>query len=367
MGKLINFCAGVSLEILPAKQVDAILLNVPHNASSEKQIQHSIKLIKESGASITALDSGGFQLLQAEDDGIYPTFDESKPVIFDGKTANLTPRHVVEAATLIKPTIMMSLDYPIQKGIEDPFEMDREFYQKLGFNACWARETSKLWQQYCPEVQLFIPVQCDNLNHLDKFIDLIGDAKFSGLSMPIRRMSLAKIALFLIRYYQMKIRRVHVLGSTSFSTIALAAYFARHFFEWVSIDATTWRLQAQNGNYLNFYDLKPHPIGENVRVDENAINDCECPFCRGTSFTQIKNMPFTEKTFFLMCHNWWVIEKAARDLYAHCGSVIELEQLLKKRCRKTDDVTEICKTLSQAHALKDLDIYEAEKLMLQKV
>ena len=313
------------------------------------------------------MDSGGFQLLTAEDNGINPTFNESKPVIFDDKTANLAPRHVVEAATLLKPTIMMALDYPIQKGIEDPSEMEWEFYRKLGFNAWSARETSKLWQQYCPGVKLFIPVQCDNLNHLDIFIDLIGDAKFDGLSMPIRRMNSAKIALFLIRYHQMKIERVHILGSTSFSTIALAAYFARHFFEWVSIDATTWREQATNGNYLNFHDLKPHPIGENVRVDENAINDCECPFCQRTSFTEIKNMPYTEKNFFLMCHNWWVIEKATRDLYAHCGSVIELEQLLKKRCRKTDDVTNICKTLSQAHALKDIDIYEAEKLMLPKV
>ena len=39
MGEFINFCAGVSREILPAKQVDAILLNVPHNAANEKQIQ----------------------------------------------------------------------------------------------------------------------------------------------------------------------------------------------------------------------------------------------------------------------------------------------------------------------------------------
>jgi queuine/archaeosine tRNA-ribosyltransferase len=367
MGELVNFCAGVSLEILPAKQVDAILLNVPHNAASERQIQHSIKLINKSGAKITALDSGGFQLLKAEENGIYPTFDESKPVIFDGKTANLVPRHVVEAATLLKPTIMMALDLPIQKGIEDPSEMEREFYRKLGFNAWSARETSKLWQQYCPDVKLFIPVQCDTFDHLDKFIDLIGDAKFDGLSMPIRKMSPSKIALFLIRYYQMKIKRVHILGSTSFSTIAVAAHFARHFFDWVSIDATTWSEQAQNGNYLNFHDLKPHPIGENVKVDENAINDCECPFCRGTSFTQIKNLPFTEKTFFLMCHNWWVIEKTARDLYAHCGSVIELKQLLETRCRKSDDVTKICKTLTKAHALKDLDIKKAEKLMLQMV
>jgi tRNA-guanine family transglycosylase len=367
MGEFKNFCAGVSREILPAKQVDAILLNVPHNAANEKQIQESIKLINESGATATALDSGGFQLLEAEQNGIFPTFDESKTVIFDGKTANLTPRHVVEAATILKPTIMMSLDLPIQKGIEDPSEMEREFYRKLGPNACWARETSMLWQQYCPDVQLFIPVQCDNLNHLDKFMDLIGNIKFDGLSMPIRKMSPSKIALFLIRYYQMKINRVHILGSTSFSTLALGAYFARHFFDWVSIDATTWCRQAENGNYLNFHDLKVHPIGENVRIDESVINDCECPNCRGLSFTQIKNMPFTDKTFFLMCHNWWVIEKAARDLYAHCGSVIELERLLETKCRKSDDVTNICKTLSQAHALKDIDIKKAEKLMLQKV
>ena len=35
MGMLVNFCAGTNTHILPAKYVDAILVNVPYNGVDE--------------------------------------------------------------------------------------------------------------------------------------------------------------------------------------------------------------------------------------------------------------------------------------------------------------------------------------------
>ena len=80
MGNLIYFCAGVNADILPAKHINSILLNVPDNGGDEKAIRNAKKLIKISGAKHVMLDSGGYQLIKGEGEGLEIGYDEKGPI-----------------------------------------------------------------------------------------------------------------------------------------------------------------------------------------------------------------------------------------------------------------------------------------------
>jgi hypothetical protein len=95
MGKLVYFVAGVSVDVLPAKHIKSVLLNVPDNGRDEKAIKDARNLVRISRAKTVMLDSGGFQLLQAEKRGLGIGYDETGPIRQEGKI-NLTPWHVVK-------------------------------------------------------------------------------------------------------------------------------------------------------------------------------------------------------------------------------------------------------------------------------
>ena len=301
------------------------------------------------------LDSGGYQLHVAEKDSKKISFDENRPVIRNETEINLAPIHVMKSAAILKPDIVVGLDFPIKK-ISDPEERKLEFMRKLGFNVIWAIECSELRKKLCPDVQFFLPVQCYDLDQFDQFINLIPGVEYDGFSMPVRNLSISEIILFMVRFYQMGISQVHILGTSELFNIAVAAYMARHLFDWVSFDATTWRKWAECSLYMNPYNLLQERIAQNVIIDENIAMDCQCPFCSGKTFTFIKNLPETDRTALLRSHNWWVIEKATQDLYQNSGNVIELERCLRARGAKSEDIDELCKALSLADSLKDGDI-----------
>jgi tRNA-guanine family transglycosylase len=312
-------------------------------------------MMKSAKVKFSMLDSGGFQLHQAEELNKTITFDESKPVICTESEINLAPKHVIIAATKLTPYIVVGLDFPIRK-ITDPDERELEFMGKLGFNVRWAIESAELRKAFCPEVKFYLPIQCYDLNHLDLFLKLIGDIDFDGVSMPVRNLSINEIALFMLRFYQLGIKRIHLLGTSKFFAIALSAYMARNLFDFVSLDATTWREQAQYAVYLNPHDLSSEIIPSDITIDEKISIDCECPFCRGKTFTYIKNLPQTDKIAFLRNHNWWVTEKATRDLYKNCGNLVQFEKFLKRRCQRAEKIDEFFSTLSLIDALKDSEI-----------
>jgi hypothetical protein len=308
MSKLVSFCAGVSRETLPAAKVKNILFNVVDNGKSEKAVSDARALIKYAGAETCMLDSGGYQIYMAEEQSKKMTFDPGLPLIRSDHGINISPRHVVETACKLQPTIMTALDFPVRE-LPNRTDQEQEFLGKLGFNVTWALQTAALREKYCPNIQLFIPVQCYNLDHFEIFKKSINSIQYDGLSVPIRNLKLRELALLFFRFYQVGIRRVHILGTSRFFVIALAAFFARHFFEWVSFDATTWRESAQLEIYLNPYDLSHERIGNEVLIDEGLPMPCQCPFCVNTTFTFIKNLPYTDKVSLLRNHNFCVIEK----------------------------------------------------------
>jgi queuine/archaeosine tRNA-ribosyltransferase len=362
MGILVNCCAGAELYVLPDKHVKAMLINVPDDACSESAVKSTIRMLKAAKTSLTMLDSGGYQLHVAEKESKKISFDETKPVIRNETEINLAPILVMRPAAILKPDIVTGLDFPI-KTTSDPEERKMEFMSKLGFNVLWAIECSDLRKKLCPGVQFFLPIQCYDLDQFDQFINLIPGVEYDGFSMPVRNLSISELILFMVRFYQMGISQVHILGTSELFNIAVAAYMARHLFNWVSFDATTWRKWAECSRYMNPYNLLQERIAQNVIIDENIAMDCQCPFCNGKTFTFIKNLPETDRTALLRSHNWWVIEKATRDLYQNSGNVIELERCLRARGAKSEEIDELCKALSLADSLKNGDIRILQDLL----
>lgn len=363
MGILKISCAGTMNRTMPGKYVESILINAMDNAINEAEIKRTKQMLEWGNAKDVVLDSSGFALLQYELAGKEITSDPKKPLKRTDQSMNLAPVHVFEAAAKLKPKIVMALDRPILK-IDNPEKGQNEFLSKLGYNIFWARESAHFRKKLCPGVKLYIPVQAYTISQFEEFWQSIKDLDFDGLSMPVRNISVKEIALFMIRFYQIGIKEVHLLGTTSALTIALAAYMARHIFEWVSLDSTSWRIIGQTGNFMNPHDLSSEYLG-NVSLDERYQNDCPCPFCNGKSFADIRFLPDIEKTYFLVAHNFRVIELFAKDVYERCDNVVNLKSLLISRfkSKKHKQIEDLCKLLSIVKVYKDLDIKTVERLL----
>jgi tRNA-guanine family transglycosylase len=345
MGDFIYFCAGADKRVVSGKNIKALLLSVPNHARNERAIGKSLDLIKSSGAKAVMLDSGGYQLLKAQKKGWEIGFDKNAPIYQTGKIdlINLTPWHDVQAATHLRPQSMIALDFPVKK-IKERNEQETEFRKKLKFNVKWAVQTAELREKYCPQIKLFIPVQCYTLDHLDIFFRRIQGVDFDGVSMPVRNLNLKYISLFLIRFYQMGIKRVHLLGTSSLFTMALGAYMARHFLEWVSLDSTTWKVAAKHRGYFNPDLSRTWVVDDGLAEDHEELR-CRCPWCKGKTFSDIKGLGAKDKFALLCFHNLWMTQKAAKDLSENAESPEEMAGYLEKRNTNPKKAEEVYRCL----------------------
>lgn len=353
MGILVNFCAGVSEDVLPSHRVEAILANVPQNAASEKAISDTRRMLETAQTQFFMMDSGGFQLLDKELKGGKIDCDPSRPLVYNANEINLAPYHVAVSGQKLRPDILSALDLPVLK-IEGQKQQHVEFMKKLGFNLVWMTETARLRSQLCPDIQLFIPIQCYDLDQFGYLERHLSSLEYDGLSLPTRNLDPAGIALFLLKFYKMGIRKVHLLSVSNFSGIALAAYFARHLFDWFSIDATTWRKVSEYQDYLHPMDLARISVRNNVVFDERERLPCSCPWCSRMTFTLIKHLPYTDKTDFLRSHNYFVIESLGRDLYAQSANFNSYIQHLRERNRRqAKKVEKLIRALDVVHHRKN--------------
>jgi hypothetical protein len=96
MSKLVNFCAGADPNKMPAKKINALLVNVPDHGANQHKIEKAQKMFELSRPEHVILDSGGFQLLMAEEKARKITFNPKLPVKHTAREINLTPRHVMD-------------------------------------------------------------------------------------------------------------------------------------------------------------------------------------------------------------------------------------------------------------------------------
>ena len=386
MGKLINVCAGTNIDVMPARRVNAILYNTVENGLKESDRKATLDLLEAAESEEKVQDSSGYQIYSAQKRGWQVHYDPTRPMNY-GKVRkskkdeqdnpdcegedkdevkyeiNITPKHVVETACRLRPTLMMSLDYPL-RALSSKQEQEYEFVHRKGLNILWAKETAELRSKFCPHIRLFIPVQAYNIDQTEIFLDELSGVNYDGAALIARDLDINQLTLCLCSLYQRGIKEVHMLGTSQFFKMALFAYMARNHYEWVSFDATTWRMSADYASYKNPHDLSDEHIW-NVEIDETIVNDCPCPWCRETTFTQIKNKPQTDRVAFLRCHNFWVVDQAAQDLYDNADSISSLEYFLKSRVqeRHMEKVETLCSAIRFFEMYKDGDINDLKALL----
>jgi hypothetical protein len=291
-----------------------------------------------------------------EEKGKQMTFDPALPMKNTAKFLNIAPKGVMQSAAIHQSDIAIGLDFPIRK-LKGDAQQQLEFFSKRPLNVKWAYESFAWKNALIPGAQYFQPIQCYNLEHLDIFLNDIAGVSFDGVSMPVRNLKPAELALFLVSFYQQGITRVHLLGTSSFPVIAMSAYMARKLFKYVSLDSTTWRLAADKEGFINPWDLSRTDLRPKAHVPKNAFNPCFCPYCSGRDFASIHRLePRKDKVNLLRQHNWWAIKHVVDDLWINSVDIIQLERVLKARCRNHRKVNTLIDILSLVELLKDTDI-----------
>jgi len=329
------FHAAVSQRNYPEKNIN-ILLNAVENGATDSGVSATRNLLQMIKPRSTILDSGGSTIHAAEKAGKVILSDPDLSVYKSDETKlNLTPEHVIRAAVALKPTAMVSLDWPLQKRNG---ERDDEFRKKLPVNLDWAKETARLRQKYVPEIRLLIPVQARDLDQFEEFMEGLSGLAFTGVSLPHRNLTPELLIQYLVRLWQLRVPWVHILGTTCFAYLGIAAYFARQeFFKMVTMDSTTWFV---NGNRASSF-MSPHNllrcnINEDTWIPESLRNDCSCPFCRNVSFQDMAFARYSSRSVFLCCHNAWVTEMVARQLYKNAKTLEQLTTYMMNKKAMND-------------------------------
>jgi queuine/archaeosine tRNA-ribosyltransferase len=360
---MVYFCAGADVSNLPISPIDALLINALDHGSTPQKIQAAQRMRRRANPRHLLGDSSGFQIHQAEKGGKPITFDPSQPMKNSAKVLNISPQQIMEAAVPHQHDIVIGLDWPILK-LENEIQRQLEFYKKLEFNVPWAFESFAWKNALIPAAQYFQPLQCYYLDHVDIFFNEIRGVPFDGVSMPVRTLKPAELALFLVSFYQRGITRVHLLGTSSFPIIAICAYAAWNLFEWVSLDSTTWRYAADKESFLSPLDLSRTDLRSSIHLQAGVMNLCPCPFCQGRSFASIQALsPRRDKLRLLREHNWLAIANVVAELYANGDTIPNLEKELRFRCRNQRRVGSLVQILSAVDALKDCDIALLQTLL----
>ena len=361
MGELHVFHAGVDFRSYPFKEIN-ILLNPVEDGANNNLIEKSKQLLKTTKSTNVILDSGGNTIFNRERSDKRTKCDQTNPIKC-GEEINLTPFHVVDIARQLQPTAVVSLDSPLQHR-KSQLESEKEFKKKLKINIEWAKETIELANKFCPDVSILIPIQARTLEQLEIFMEELQNHPFTGVSIPYRNMKPSQLVLFLIRIHQFGIPWVHILGTTCFSYLAIAAYFTRHgLFDIVSVDSMTWKQSSKYSGFLSPHDLCSHQIDDETIIPETAQKDCNCPFCRNITFDKMKHSVYSDRNLFLCSHNAMVTEQVAEQLYKNSGSIDQLEHYTMHKRSGDWKVSQAIEALYVADQLKDENIYAIEALL----
>ena len=350
MKKLIHICSGYSRAGAAPDRTEAILVNVPDVLrwkTSEKDI---LNLLKEHRPKLKVLDSGGAQVyrVMAGKSKTFKTFvsDKTKPVYF-GKTLNLSPYHLKDAALKIHADIVMALDFPLQPE-KNPKLKDKAYKDSIDMNVQWARESIMLRNEYFPNAQIFLPFQGFKLDHVDHFLNRISPLRFDGLSLPTRAFSTEEIIVFLMKFKESNIKKVHVLGSSRFDLLCILAYLTHHdYFDFLSFDSGTTAIEARLGRYCIPYDLRTCSVNDlNAMKKASTTSRCDCDLCRNKLHLDIARMPLKEQRRLLSEHNYRAIQVTKNDLCLHATRPASLKKFLLKVSERKDSIEQVYNILS---------------------
>jgi len=368
MGEFINVASSLTLENIPKTYaLDALLLNVPGVGKNETTIKNAIILAAESKAKYFYLDSGGFEIIKAvtavPPEPIY--YDPDRPLYINGHL-NITPRQIYEVAKKLLPSVIIALDYPVNK-CPDVSRQELNYMLTMGFNLKCARETASYVDKYINETgedaKFYIALQTYNLSQMNDYLKNLENINYDGISIPKRVHTPTSLSLFLFHIYkrfrEKKLPDIHLLGSTKFAYLAVLAYFAKNFFDYVSVDATSWAYYSRVMLYVYPLDLRATDIGDDADLEKFEFMKCDCPSCRRfESVNDLKVQHEDYKKIMLYNHNWFVINDAMREFYNHADTADSLNEYLlsiidRSYGTRENEVAEIFRCLKIIEAMKD--------------
>ncbi len=376
MGKFINVCSGVNLHNMPKSYpIEALLLNTPAAGKDTTSLLNAATIIAETNAEYFYLDSGGYEIfkqVEAAKEG-----KNSKPIYFDRDEKrmdvdgglNITPKHIYETGLELKPSVFISLDYPIP-GCPDSRQQELHYLLTMGFNLACAREMYGYIEKYRNEIKqptkFYIALQCYNLQQMNHYLNNLENIQFDGISIPKRVHTPTSLSLFLFhiyrRFYLKGLPDIHLLGSTKFQYLAVLAYFARNIFPYISVDATSWAFYSRVMLYVYPLDLRDETIGDDAILYDEKTMECKCPACSSfVTLDDLKVQDVSYKKKMLYGHNWHVINEAMNLYYEHAESAASLNQYLlsiinRNVGNREKEVAEIFRCLTIIEAMmKNID------------
>ncbi len=362
MGTLTNCHVTSNPGDSPICNTGGCLLNLIDDCGSDLKIKSTNRRINATKPDFKILDNGGFNRHQKEKKGIPTLYDSTKPMVYQGML-NPMPIHLVQAAEETQPDVIIASDDPVL-DIKDIDAQEEEFKKKLPNNVKWAIQTVELVEQYCLDVLVYLAFQGYSLKHIDIFFGAIGSINIHGVSMPIRGQSIGKTALFLVKFWQMGFKNLHLLGTSALFPMALAAYFARNFFEFVSLDSRGSKIAASHNEYKNPNNLTSVNVGGDVEIDRSVYMDCICPACKGRSFSYFQNIPYSFRRVLLCTHNFCAIENMGQELLKNATSVNSLINFLRRNTNRIKEIEQLYTVLSLVESLKNQDTRYLEDVLI---
>ena len=370
MATFLNLPSGMGADIdgLPSKKnLDGILVNAADSGRNSNTVQDTLTLLQyvkfHNPDAIVALDSGGYELLKSLEKNTRCIYDPKGP-IYSKDTFNITAEHLIQVALQIQPDILITLDRPVPR-VKDYPEGLFKWLEAHSYNVLIAIKTVELYEKYCGGLNLkkLVPIQTyDVLSQFNIFIKDISSIinRIDGFSLPFRNLNPTKLAIFLLKFYQMGMRNmVHVLGIGSFGMLTVAGFAAKNWFDMVTCDSTSWRKFAQIEGYLQPHNLICTRLREDIPVDRNVLMaplECGCSWCKSyKNLAEIRILPYQEKTIFLASHNFWTINQFCKDVFRHADSPYALYQYLLVRTKgtRTKEIEDIYTCLSKLDLIKD--------------
>jgi hypothetical protein len=136
--------------------------------------------------------------------------------------------------------------------------------------------------------------------------------------------------------------------------IAILAYMARHYMNFLSLDSTNIFKFSSKSQYLRPFSLIPVDLRLEGSEDDLAVPiSCDCSWCpRYKSFYGIQYEGTEEKFAFLVNHNHFVVDQAMAEFMKHADTAASLAQFLESRTGRHRDIRSIYNILSQIELLK---------------
>jgi hypothetical protein len=360
LSRFVNFLGGMNIRMLPVSNIGGILFNTPEILKTKSAQEKIRDIIRKANPGYTMVDSGGYQAFKVKDNNRDVAREEQTKLIMNDdkpiygrKTFNLTAKHVLDAVLLIGPDFVISPDIPVPMP-DHPDQKRFLFLESLGYNVYCAGELSRMLREHHLGTKLLIPLQLFDLFEYDYFTKQICNIDFAGLSVPRRIMSNEKLALFILKARSMGITYLHLLGSGRMAHIAILAYMARHYMNFLSLDSTNIFKFSSKSQYLRPFSLIPVDLRLEGSEDDLAVPiSCDCSWCpRYKSFYGIQYEGTEEKFAFLVNHNHFVVDQAMAEFMKHADTAASLAQFLESRTGRHRDIRSIYNILSQIELLK---------------